>query len=109
MTPRDILTAYDVAFRAQFHAPAPIIHGKDAKLAKGLVGRYTLPELERYLALFCRSRDSFIVSSTYSFGVFVACLGKLIVAEARQVPLVEGGETWIQWRMRERDAREGGR
>ena len=84
MTPRDLLSAYDHAFRERFGFPAPINGGKDAKLAKGLIERgYELSDLTRWLAAFFASTDEFINGTTYGFGVFCSCLGKLIAADVK--------------------------
>lgn len=105
MTPRDILSAYDHAFRERFGFPAPISGAKDAKLAKGLIERgYELSDLTRWLAAFFASTDEFIRGSTYSFGVFVSCLGKLIAADvqARQAAAKEATEDAAYRAMRRR-------
>lgn len=60
-----------------------LLGGKDAKLAKSLIGRYDEADLRRWLEAFFKSRDSFIQGSTYSLGVFSSCLGKLIAADVR--------------------------
>jgi hypothetical protein len=92
MTPRDLLTAYDTAFRARFGRPCPPLGGKDAKLAKSLIGRYDEADLRRWLDAFFKSRDSFIQGSTYSLGVFSSCLGKIIAADARVRVTTESAE-----------------
>ena len=78
--PADLLRAYDERFRARFGVPAPIIAGKDAKIAKTLLARYGLPMLAEWLDDFFASEDAFICASTYSLGVVHSCLGKLIAA-----------------------------
>jgi len=83
-TTRDLLSCYDAAFTKRFGHPAPIVPGKDGKLAKALIARYPSVDLQRWLLAFFESQDDFIVQSTYSLGVFQACLGKLIAAEAKQ-------------------------
>ena len=85
-TPKDVLTAFDVAYQGRFHERAPLSPSKDAKLAKGLLTRYSQEQLTRWMATFFRMRDPFIQQSGYTFGVFVACLGKVIVASQGQGP-----------------------
>lgn len=90
MTPRDLLTAYDTRFRAKFNGhPAPIVAGKDGKIAATLLARYPPADLERWLTAFFASQDSFICQSTYGLGVFQSVLGKLIAAERVRVETVD--------------------
>lgn len=105
MTPRDLLIAYDHAFRAKFGYPAPISGSKDAKLAKGLIERgYELADLSRWLTAFMESPDEFIRGTTYGFGVFCSCLGKLIASEvqARQAAAKAATDDAAYRAMRER-------
>jgi hypothetical protein len=83
MTPRALLTLYDESYLHAFGARAPLVGGKDGKLAAGLCKRYSDAQLERWLQAFFDSPDPFIRRSGYSFGVFVVCVGKFIVADQR--------------------------
>lgn len=78
-----VLRAYDDGYRVRFNVPAPISGGKDARLAKQLLAKYELERLLAWLRLFFTTRDTFIENSGYTFGVFAACIGKLIATEAR--------------------------
>lgn len=75
-----LLTEYDGAYQRRFNVPAPIVRGKDQKLAKQLLDRYSLEQLTGWLQTFFTMRDPFVQQSGYTFGVFVACIGKVIAA-----------------------------
>jgi len=84
---KDLLSYFDQGFRARFGKPAPIVPGKDAKKAKELLEVYALADLRRWIDAFFESFDQFIRNSTYGFGVFASCVGKLIAAESPGVAL----------------------
>ena len=108
MTPKALLTAYDQTYQRQFGVPAPIVGAKDAKLAKTLLSRYTLAQLETWLDMFFRVPDPFIRQSGYTFGVFHACLGKVIAASTaaeRQREKEAQAESYVQYRQRKADER----
>jgi len=75
---RELLTAYDAAFRRRFNQPAPIVPGKDGNLAKQLLTRYTLADLTQWIEVFFGLADAFIRKSGYPFAVFAANVGKCI-------------------------------
>lgn len=75
-----LISKYDELFQAKFGSPAPIVRGKDHKLAKQLLARYDLERLYEWLERFFIMDDAFIRQSGYTFGVFCACLGKIITA-----------------------------
>ena len=81
---RDLLTIFDQAHRARFNGkPYRVLKGKDPKLARDLLAvPYALDDLARWAQAFFVSDDDFIRNSTYGFGVFAACIGKLIAAES---------------------------
>lgn len=78
---KELLSYFDQRFRARFGQPAPIVPGKDAKKAQGLLAVYAIEDLRRWIDAFFASFDQFICGSTYSFGVFASCIGKLIKGE----------------------------
>ena len=83
-TPKDLLTLYDQGFRTKFHVAAPIVAGKDAKLAEGLLRHYSLAQLTRWLDRFFVSRDRVILQSGFTFGAFVSGVGRIIVANVER-------------------------
>jgi len=85
---QSILAAYDAAFAEKFGAKAPIVPGKDAKLAQQLLAQYSPEQLGKWLPRFFASSDPFICGSSYSFGVFAACVGKIIAKAPGVVPAV---------------------
>lgn len=84
---RDLLTYFDQAHRVRFGKPYRVLGGKDSKIAKDLLAVYEAVDLRRWIDAFFVSFDQFIRNSTYSFGVFASCLGKLIAAEKPTVSL----------------------
>lgn len=80
-TIKALLSHYDAAFTRKFGSAAPIIGAKDAALAKRLLARYTLEQLEGWVDRFFEIDDAFIRQSGYTFGVFSSCIGKLITAK----------------------------
>lgn len=84
---RALLETYDRYYRRRFGQPAPIVRGKDGALAARLLSRYAMADLDRWLQRFFITLDPFITGSTYGFGVFAACIGKLIAAD-RPGPVV---------------------
>lgn len=78
---KELLSYFDQAFRARFGYPCDIVGGRDAKLAKELLDRYSFADLCRWIDAFFASFDRFIRDSAYSFPVFKSCVGKLIAAE----------------------------
>lgn len=75
-----VLGAYDRAYQIRFGVRAPIVRGKDAKLAQRLLALYSVEQLAEWLDVFFRVRDPFIQSSGYTFAVFAACIGTVIAA-----------------------------
>ena len=75
-----LMATYDRLFCGKFGYPAPIVRGKDHKLAKQLLERYDGGQLGEWLERFFSMDDAFIQQSGYTFGVFSACLGKIITA-----------------------------
>lgn len=92
------MAIFDEAYLATFGAHAPFTRGKDGKLAQQLVERYELRQIREWIPMFFEMRDPFIEQSGYTFGVFVACLGKVIVAHRRQQTTVVTYDTWRQFR-----------
>jgi hypothetical protein len=84
---RDLLTYFDQAHRARFGKPYRVLGGKDSKLAKDLLAVYSMADLCRWIDAFFASFDQFIRNSTYAFGVFASCVGKLIAAESPGIQL----------------------
>lgn len=86
---REVLTNFDQAHRARFNGkPYRVIKGKDPKTARDLLDvPYSVEDLARWSVAFFASHDQFIRHSTYSFGVFASCLGKLIAADSPSVTL----------------------
>ncbi len=79
---KDLLTYFDQAYRVRFGKPYRVLGGKDSKTAKELLEVYEAADLRRWIDAFFQSFDRFIKDSTYSFGVFGSCVGKLIAAES---------------------------
>ena len=84
---RELLTYFDQAYRARFGKPYRVLGAKDSKLAKELLAVYAMDDLRRWVDAFFASFDQFIRNSTYGFGVFASCLGKLIAGENPGVAL----------------------
>lgn len=82
-----LLSYFDQQFRARFGQPYRVRRGHDAKLAQQLLAVYTGDDLQRWIDAFFVSPDTFIRQSTYGFGVFASCVGKLIAAESPGVAL----------------------
>lgn len=102
-----LLSHYDAAFHQKFGFRYPINRGKDAALAKRLLGLYTPEQLQAWIDHFFEMDDAFIQQSGYSFGVFSACLGKVIVMSTDQREKKRRqGSTWIQRVMKDREPRE---
>lgn len=78
---KELLSYFDQAFRVRFGQPYRVLGGRDSKLAKGLLETYPMADLCRWIDAFFESFDQFIRNSTYGFGVFASCVGKLIAAE----------------------------
>src|SRR5688572_22432741 len=79
---QQLIEEFNEAFLDKFGTKAPIVRGKDHKLAKLLLERYELDQLKGWAWKFFTVDDAFIKQSGYSFGVFSACLGKVITAKA---------------------------
>lgn len=78
---KDLLSYFDQQFRARFGKPYRVLGGRDAKLAQQLLAVYEMVDLRRWVDAFFESFDPFIRNSTYGFGVFASCIGKLIAAD----------------------------
>jgi len=83
MTPRQLLTAYDTAYQAHHGVRAPIVGSKDGPLAARLLSLYSYEDLECWLGTFFTMRDPFIQKTGHTFGVFSACIGKVIAASPK--------------------------
>lgn len=98
-----LLSHYDEAFTRKFGARAPI-RTKDAALAKRLLGLYTLEQLQGWVDQFFEMDDAWIQQTGYSFGVFSACLAKVIVRSTDQREQKrQQGRAWIQQVMADRE------
>lgn len=82
--PRDLLAVYDAEYRQHFHTAAPIVGKKDAPLAARLLKLYTFDELSTWVRLYFDVPDKFIQQGGYTFGVFSACIGKIIQHDRRR-------------------------
>jgi len=76
-----LLSLYDAAYQQKFGVRAPIVGGRDAKLAQGLLELYGVEQLEDWLGVFFRLHDPFIQASGYGFNIFACCIGKCITAK----------------------------
>ena len=83
IVPRDLLAVYDSEYRQRFNTAAPIIGKKDAPLAARLLKLYSFDELSSWLRLYFDVPDKFIQNSGYTFGVFSACIAKVIQYDRR--------------------------
>lgn len=79
-TIKALLTQFDDAYTRKYGVKAPIIGSKDAPLAKRLLGLYTPEQLSHWIDVFFTMRDPFIERSGHTFGVFSACIAKVIAA-----------------------------
>jgi len=98
VSPSDIPTllgAYDRGFQAKFSEKAPIVPGKDAKLAKELIARYGMERLQAWLVRFWATTDPFIIQMGYTFSAFYMGIGKMITAKQAAPPRVEPTEAHI--------------
>lgn len=75
-----LLTLYEAGYVKRYGVKAPLVPSKDAPLAKRLLSRYTMEQLSHWLDVFFTMRDPFIERSGHTFGVFSACLAKVIAA-----------------------------
>ena len=75
-----LLASYDRCFQLFFHEPAPIVPGKDGKLAFDLLGVYPLEKLEGWLPVFFQLPDDWIRKSGFTFAIFASNIGKCITA-----------------------------
>ena len=87
---REALGLFAMKFRQRFNEAAPIQPGKDGKLMKQVITTYGVERLASLMDAFFDSHDRFITDSTYSVGVFVSQIGRLIAAE-NQVARPFGG------------------
>ena len=84
MSPKALLSVYDAAHRNHFDGtPAPIVGKKDGPLAARLLKRYEYDQLSTWVQLYFVIPDAFIQRGGYTFGVFSACLGKIIQYDRR--------------------------
>ena len=110
MSPKLLLTRFDAEHRDAFDGtPAPIVGKKDGPLAARLLKRYQDDQLERWLKLYFVIPDPFIQRGGYTFGVFSACLGKIIqydrrVNRPRQPAKVQPTETELRAAQRRDEA-----
>lgn len=75
---KELLDEYDACYRSCVGVSAPIVPGKDHKLAQALLQRYAIADLIIWVRRFFQMKDPFIRSSGYTFGVFSSCIGKVI-------------------------------
>jgi len=82
---KDVLIRYGQCFR-QHHDdwPAPINWPKDMKLAQTLLKDYTPQQLGQLVEHMFVIEDEWIRNSGLTFGVFYACLGKILVSYQRK-------------------------
>ena len=78
-----LLSHYDAAYTEKFGVRYPLNPGKDPALAKYLLSLYSVEQLCAWIDQFFESDDAFIQQSGYTFGVFRACLSKIITAHAQ--------------------------
>lgn len=83
---KELLDEFDVCYRDKMGVAAPIVAGKDHKLAKQLLERYEVGRLKVWVRRFFQTPDPFIRQSGYSFGVFFACIGKMIALDKKSEP-----------------------
>lgn len=84
IAPRDLLAVYDAEYRKRYQTAAPIVGKKDAPLAARLLKLYSFDELSSWLRLYFDVPDKFIQNSGYTFGVFSACIAKVIQFDRRR-------------------------
>lgn len=77
---KEVLSDFDHEYFKVIGVRAPIVPGKDAKLAQGLLGKYSREQLCGWYPVFFSMRDDFIENSGYTFAVFCGCIGKVIAA-----------------------------
>ena len=108
--PKELLAIYDTAHREHFDGtPAPIVGKKDGPLAARLLKRYEYDQLATWVQLYFVIPDAFIQRGGYTFGVFSACLGKIIqydrrVNRPRQPAKVQPTETELRAAQRRDEA-----
>ena len=111
MSPKTLLTRFDTAHRNQFDGtPAPIVGKKDGPLAARLLKTYQDEQLARWVELYFVIPDTFIQRGGYTFGVFSACIGKIIQYDRRvnhREDAREQGRQWLQQMQADRDKRSG--
>ena len=93
-----LLSHYDEAY-VKHMGVRSLIGAKDAALAKRLLARYSLEQLTGWVDQFFVMADPFIEQSGYTFGVFSACLPKVIAADRRTTTRQQQrdeGDAWIQ-------------
>lgn len=86
MTPKQLLTIFDEAYRANNEGiPAPINGSKDGPLAAKLIKRgYTDDQLTRWSQLFFIVPNDFIKRTGYTFGIFFSQIGVVIQYDRRR-------------------------
>lgn len=85
MTPKQLLTLFDNAYRAHNEEiPAPINGSKDGPLAAKLIKRgYTDEQLTRWVTLFFTVPNDFVKRTGYTFGIFYSQIGIVIQHDRR--------------------------
>src|SRR3990167_2187945 len=83
-----LLSHYDAAYLKMFGARYPVT-AKDCALAKRLLARYPPEQLTAWIDRFFAMDDAWIKQTGYSFGVFSACLSKVIATSAKAT-----AQTW---------------
>ena len=79
---QQLLKTYDEMYHGALGESAPIVWGRDGKLAKELLATYPYAKLAKWLRDFFASTDRFIREGGFTFPSFHYNLGKLIAAES---------------------------
>jgi hypothetical protein len=80
---RDLLNFFAAEYFRKFQLAAPITWKKDSALAARLLAQYSPEQLHRFVRCYFEVPDHFIRQSGYTFGVFSACIGKVMLYATR--------------------------
>lgn len=83
---RELLKLFDECHQNRFDTPAEINGGKDAALMAGVWRKRGTEETERLIRAFFASRDSWLMQSGFSVGVFKSQIPKLLTAAGKLKP-----------------------
>lgn len=86
--PKELLAVYDAEYQRRYQTRAPIVGKKDAPLAARLLKLYSFDELSSWVRIYFDVPDTFIQQSGHTFGVFSACIAKVIQHDRRLHPRV---------------------